>query len=107
MYTAGGTNQYTYCTLLIPLQTDFTTDITGGNHSNETTTGPPVHNTTSCSKDFFLGSDGLCKPLCGSWEGNPHYLTVLVKVIVPLLTAVGVSMGIIVLFVSWIQRDRM
>ena len=64
--------------------------------------------TVSCPKDFFLSnSSGKCSPLCSSWEGSPHGITVFAKATLIVSVVVGCLTGFLVLVVSWIQRGRM
>ena len=65
--------------------------------------------TITCREGFYpavvAGVSG-CKPLCG-WELYPHSTELTIRILIIIITVLGIAAGIVVLVISCINRKRM
>ena len=61
-----------------------------------------------CSVGFYQEEDsGRCLPECGVWQIYSNRLEIGIKVLMLLLTSVGIVAGAIVLVIACIQHKKM
>ena len=78
----------------------------GNSSPNPTTGNSSLQEDTVCD-DQFIKVNGTCYARCDSFEQSPHDVTVAVEIIKIFAASYGMTIGIIVLIISFVRWKTM